>query len=255
MAEVEAMLFASDCHEEAQDQVKENLISKVDFKGDRRGVGNVRRSLRICDLKSHSIARQSRKRLTHIKKRILKTLKGNMLEPADDPGIFNVCTTTTTTKIEAQSQSMESTLVKNPSLTGASTVLVENQLKKSSTSQQIKMFKSSSKPIISKVEILSPITNINSSMTLQSLLAESSISEVKPQKDKTERLLLENYDPKPTEPLRNKEQSSNTKIVQCYKPKKAQSHRATQAIKTELNSNCSDRESNDLGLLLSIGVS
>lgn len=154
---MEAMLFSSDCNEEAQDQVKENLISKVDFKGDRRLVGNISRSLHICDLKSHSIARQSRKRLTHIKKRILKTLKGNTLEPAEDPGIFNVCTTTTT-KIEAQSQSIESTQrIRKSSLTSASTVLVENQFKKSNTSQKIRMLSKTSKPIISKVEILSPI--------------------------------------------------------------------------------------------------
>lgn len=92
-------------------------------------------------------------------------------------------------------------------------------------------------------------------MTLQSLLAESSVSEVKPQKMKAERLLWENYDPKPIEPLKNKEQSSNTEIVQCYIPKKPQYHRATQASKPSTPSKDFVRESNDLALLMSIGVS
>ncbi|XP_070134136.1 protein teflon [Drosophila bipectinata] len=254
VAEVEAMLFSSDSHKEAQEQDEQLVI-----KNDRCQVAK-RGPLRVCNLKSHTIARQSRKRLTHIKKHILKTLKENVLEPAKEPGIFNV--TTTTTKLEAQTESIESTVrVQKSSLGSTSTLLVENQFKRSISSQQVqKRLKSSSKSIIRNVEVLSPI-NVNSPMTVESLLSESLKSEKNSKKIKAERLSLENNFPKPIEPFRNREQLSNTKI-QCYTPKKPQIKAAIQSQAsnpvlqdkpiTDLKDK--NKESSDLVLLISIGL-
>ncbi|XP_070068306.1 protein teflon isoform X1 [Drosophila takahashii] len=75
---------SNDSHEKLALNPPEEKESKVEhhgFKGPRNKTENAGKFLKICDLKSHSIARKSRKQMSSVKSRILQAIKGDLLDP------------------------------------------------------------------------------------------------------------------------------------------------------------------------------